>query len=116
MSKKTKSQEKKIPTPRHLSRKAKEVWKYVLDEYHLEVHHREILLTALEAHDRADHARVFLDENGVTYEDRFGQPKQRPEVKIELDNRTAFWRGLRELGLDESEVEAPRLPRSRGRS
>lgn len=116
MNKKARQKEERVPTPRHLSKKSKELWKFVIDEFHLDLHHREILLTALEARDRADEARKFLNDHGVTYEDRFGQPKQRPEVKIELDNRTAFWRGLRELGLDESEVEAPRPPRSRGRN
>ncbi|MDC0307623.1 hypothetical protein OAL44_00650 [Planctomycetaceae bacterium] len=115
MNHKNETDTEHVPTPRHLSKKSRDIWKYILSEYDLEIHYREILLTALEARDRAESARKFLDENAVTYQDRFDQPKQRPEVKVELDNRTSFWRGLRELGLDESEVEDGRLPRSRGR-
>ena len=33
--------------------------------------------------DRAEQAREVLDRQGVTYNDRFGQPRTRPEVAIE---------------------------------
>jgi hypothetical protein len=54
--------------------------------------------------DRCVAAREILDREGLTYTDRFGQPKARPEVAIERDGRIAFARLLRELGLD---VEPP---------
>ena len=36
----------------------------------------------------------------MTYEDRFGAPRARPEVAIERDSRLAIARLVRELGLD----------------
>jgi hypothetical protein len=48
--------------------------------------------------------RTILDDNGLTYQDRFDAPRARPEVAIERDNRLAFARLLRELDLD---VEPP---------
>ena len=61
-----------------------------------------------------DAARKVLDAEGVTYTDRFGAPRARPEVGIERDSRLAFLRALRELGLDLEAPEAPRPPAVRG--
>jgi hypothetical protein len=52
-------------------------------------------------------AREVLDKDGLTYTDRFGAPRARPEVAIERDSRIAFARLVRELALD---VEAPPEP------
>jgi hypothetical protein len=59
-----------------------------------------LLTAAAEAWDRCQEARVALAGVGTTYQDRFGQPKSRPEVAIERDSRIAFARLLRELALD----------------
>ena len=91
--------------PKHLGRATKAWWRAVLDEYELEEHHVRLLTLAAQAWDRAEQARVILAEKGLTYEDRFEQPKSRPEIAIERDSRLAFARLLRELALD---VEPPR--------
>jgi hypothetical protein len=52
-----------------------------------------------EAHDRAEQARRNLKRKGLTYEDRFGQPRGRPEVRIELENRRAFAKLLNQIDL-----------------
>lgn len=106
------------PTPRppsHLSEPAKRWWRSVLDAYELEPHHLLLLAKAAEAWDRAEQARQFLDANGLTYQDRFSQPKVRPEVAIERDCRIGFARLVRELCLDIEAPDGGRPPRRGGR-
>jgi P27 family predicted phage terminase small subunit len=107
-----KSKAKQPAAPRHLSAAARRWWSDVAEEYELESHHLKLLSMCAEAWDRCCQARQVLDKEGVTYEDRFGQPKARPEVAIERDSRVAFARLLRELTLDAdppAEVRPPRL-------
>jgi phage terminase small subunit len=72
----------------------------VVQTYELEPHHLKLLLAACEAWDRREEARKALRKHGLTYIDRFGQPRARPEVAIERDSRIAFARLLRELDLE----------------
>ncbi len=99
--------------PKHL-RKPTQTWvKSVLSDYDLEEHHFKILLSAAESWDRICAAREIVDAQGLTYTDRFGQPKARPEVAIERDSRIGFARLIRELALDGVESpETPRIPRT----
>lgn len=97
--------------PTHLSDDAAAWWSRVNQEYALEPHHIRLLTLACEAWDRGQGAREILDAEGLTYLDRFGAPKTRPEVAVERDSRTAFARLLRELDLDlDGPTEAPRAP------
>ncbi len=91
--------------PAHLATATAEWWLTVLRTWELDEHHVRLLTLAAEAFDRAVQAREVLHRRGLTYKDRFGQPKPRPEVAIERDSRTAFARLLRELDLD---VDGPR--------
>ena len=98
-------------TPQHLTSDAAAWWEQVITEFDLEPHHVRLLTLAAEAWDRCAQARAILDEQGLTYIDRFGAPRARPEAAIERDSRTAFARLLRELDLDlEGPSEAPRAP------
>jgi hypothetical protein len=72
----------------------------VTSTWALDEHHVRLLQLAGEAWDRAEQAREALAEHGVTFLDRFGSPRARPEVAIERDARIAFARLLRELALD----------------
>jgi hypothetical protein len=65
-------------------------------EYDLEPHHVRLLLLACEAHDRCTSARQEIERYGLTYTDRNGLPRTRPEIAIERDARLAFARLLRE--------------------
>ena len=94
-----------MKAPKHLERATKAWWRALVDEYELEPHHVRLLTLAAEAWDRCQQARQVLAEKGLTYEDRFLQPHQRPECGIERDSRIAFARLMRELALD---VEPPR--------
>jgi P27 family predicted phage terminase small subunit len=93
--------------PRHLQPATRKWWEAVAAEYQLESHHERLLSLAAESWDRCQEARKILDAQGMTYADRFGAPRARPEVAIERDSRVAFARLLRELGLD---IEPPADP------
>ena len=97
--------------PRHLKTPIKRWWKSVVDGYALEPHHVRLLTLAAEAWDRCQKIREALQEHGLTYMDRFNQPRSRPEVAIERDSRIAFARLVRELALDIEEPPEPsRIP------
>jgi P27 family predicted phage terminase small subunit len=95
---------KALKPPSHLKAKSREWWSRVVQDFELEPHHLMILTAAAEAWDRYQAARGALDKRGMTYRDRFGQEKARPEAQIERDSRAAFLRSLRELSLD---IEGP---------
>ena len=97
--------------PRHLKAPTRRWWKSVVDGYALEPHHVRLLTLAAEAWDRCQQSREALQVHGLTYMDRFDQPRSRPEVAIERDNRIAFARLVRELALDVEEPPEPsRIP------
>ena len=103
--------------PRHLKAATRRWYVGVVKDYALDPHHIKLLVLCCQAFDRCQEARQVLDAEGMTYEDRFGAPKPRPEISIERDSRLGFARLLREIGLDAAEpVEAPRpqlLPANR---
>jgi len=90
----------KTKAPRHLKPATRKWWAGVVGEYELEDHHLRLLCLACEAWDRGQQAREALAQHGLTFEDRHGAPRARPEVGIERDSRISFARLLRELGLD----------------
>ncbi len=101
--------------PRHLRPATKKWWTAVVTNYVLEDHHLRLLTLAAEAWDRCQEAREVLEKEGLTFTDKAGQPKARPEVAIERDSRTSFARMLRELCLDVAPPEEhPRPPRRPG--
>jgi len=62
----------------------------------------------------ADDAQKVLDVTGMTYQDRYFQPKKRPEVDILNQNRVAIAKLLRELGMSDDETaEMTRPPQLR---
>lgn len=102
--------------PKHLRKPTAAWWQLVSDDFELEPHHVRLLTLACEAWDRATQAREALAEHGLTFEDRFGTPRARPEVGIERDSRIGFVRTLRELGLDIAEPDESRPPAIRGKA
>ncbi|MDH5324374.1 MAG: P27 family phage terminase small subunit [Gammaproteobacteria bacterium] len=104
--------------PKHLRPNTKKWFRSVLEDYILQEHHYKLLTLAAEAWDRCQEAREALEKHGLTYEDRFGAPKSRPEVAIERDSRIAFARLVRELDLDcgtPAELDRPPALRSNRR-
>lgn len=100
--------------PSHLSEATKRWFASVLVDYELDPHHVRLLLLAAESWDRCVEARLAIAEHGLTYIDRYGCPKARPECAIERDSRVAFARMVRELRLDIAEPDDQRIPRSSG--
>lgn len=96
--------------PKHLRAQTRRWWSGIVADYDLESHHLRLLTLAAEAWDRGEEAREILATEGLTYDDRFGQPRARPEVAIERDSRIAFARMLRELALDVAPPEEARPP------
>lgn len=105
-----------MKAPEHLRPVTAEWWQSIVDDYALESQHVRLLTLAAEAWDRTQQAREALAEHGLTFTDRFDQPRARPEVAIERDNRIAFARLIRELALDVTEPEEARPPMIAGNS
>ena len=97
--------------PKHLEKATRCWWLSVVRDWQLEDHHVKILTLAAECWDRAQAARAQIDAEGMTHRDRFGQPKPHPLLVVERDSRLAFARLVRELRLDEAEIDDERLPR-----
>ena len=92
--------QKRPRPPQHLAPDTRKWWSSVVKGYDLDEHHVRLLTLAGEAWDRCNQARKAIDEHGLTFNDRFGCPKARPEAAIERDSRVGFCRLLRELDLD----------------
>ena len=80
----------------------KKFWISIFQSKILKPHETLIFLKALEAHDRAEQARRVLKKKGLTYSDRFDQPRSRLEVMIERYSRAAFAKLIATIHLHES--------------
>jgi len=89
-----------VPPPEHLSDEMKAWWTAVLAKFELDQHHLLLLQAACESWDRMQQARRVVAEQGISFQDRFGNWRQRPEVRIEDDAKRTFARLIRDLGLD----------------
>lgn len=101
--------------PNHLAKSTRRWFESVAREYDLDESHLRVLEVAATLWDRAVKARRVVERDGCSYNDRFGQPKARPEVGVERDAWAGFLRALRELGLDvpAPDSRGPALPANR---
>jgi phage terminase small subunit len=106
----TRSRADAIKPPKHLRPATRRWFAGVLKQYELEEHHVRLLVLASEAFDRCVAARQAIDEHGMIFIDRFGAPRQRPEIAIERDSRLSFTRLIRELDLDVGQPAVPSRP------
>jgi phage terminase small subunit len=107
----TSMKSRKPKPPAHLKPATRRWWSGVLEDFVLEAHHVRLLTLAAEAWDRGEEAREAIAEHGLTFQDRFGEPRTRPEVAVERHSRTSFAKFLRELALDITPPpESTRLP------
>ena len=100
----------KWTAPEHLKDATRAWVEDISASYALESHHLRLLVLAGESWDRICQAREQVDREGLTIEGRFGV-KTHPAVLIEKDNKILFARLVRELNLDESGPDDPRIPR-----
>jgi phage terminase small subunit len=101
--------------PKHLRAATRKWWSEVVAAYELESQHLRLLTLAAESWDRGQEAREVIAKAGLTFNDRFDQPRARPEVAIARDSSIVFARLVRELCLDISPPdEAERTPRRPG--
>ena len=96
--------------PEHLSADAGRWFESVLRDYELDEHHLRLLTLAGECWDEGEAARKAIAKSGMTYVDRFGSPKARPEIAIARDARIGFARLIRELGLDSGNLPVVSRP------
>lgn len=101
--------------PGHLRAETAKWFTKLCDEYVFEDHHVRLLTLIAETWDRGQTAREIIERDGMTFVDRFGTPRPRPEVKIEKDCSIAFARLLREMNLDIERPSETRPPRRTGR-
>lgn len=94
--------------PKHLRVATQRWFESVLEDYELESHHVRLLQLAGEAWDRCQQAREAIKKHGLTFENKYGETKIRPEAVIEKDSRIAFARLVRELNLSEEPPDSPR--------
>ena len=99
-----------ITPPKHLKAETQKWFASVVEEYELEPHHVKLLTLAAESWDRAQAARIALEQHGLTYIDRFSAPRKRPEVSIAEASTIAFARLTRELDLDCGSPATPQPP------
>ena len=85
--------------PKHLQIKTRRWWQNVAKAHKLTAAQCHLLTLAGEAWDRSAQARCILEQDGLIFLDRFGQPRPRPEVNIEKDAKLLFARLLRELQI-----------------
>jgi hypothetical protein len=84
--------------PRYLSKRMKTFWASILATRKLQPHEAAILLEACVSFDRAEAARKVL-QKGLTYTDRFGAPRPRPEIAVERESRLVFAKLIKQLDL-----------------
>jgi phage terminase small subunit len=96
--------------PSYLELKTRQWWRSVVSDWELEFHEKMLLTLAAGCWDRAAKARKVVDELGMTFTDRFGMPKTRPEVSIERLEKIAFLKIMKQLDLEGVE-EPSKLPR-----
>jgi phage terminase small subunit len=89
-----------LKAPKHLRPATRRWWLNVVEGYELEEHHVRVLTMAGEAWDRKEAGREAIAREGLTFIDRLGTPRPRPEVAIQRDAEITFARLIRELALD----------------
>lgn len=88
--------------PSHLADESQAWYAKVSTTFDLTPSQLLLLQSAAENWDRSQAARKVLAESGMSFQDRHGNWKARPEVQIARDCQGLFLRIMRSLGLDSS--------------
>jgi P27 family predicted phage terminase small subunit len=90
-----------INPPKYLSVAARKWWRALMGEYQIEDAAGLLLLTtAMECFDRMKAAGAVLDEEGLTFTDRYGQARPHPAATVEANNRSQMLGAIKQLTLD----------------
>jgi phage terminase small subunit len=81
--------------PSHLSKRARDLWRKLNEQYEFECDALATLTVALENLDLADKAREQLDREGITVDGR-----RHPATDVLKQCHGLYLRALRQLGLD----------------
>lgn len=79
--------------------RAADLWRDVQASWALNAPALELLRCAVEALARADEAAELVSRDGLTFVDRWGQPRQHPAAVLELNHRGQAARYLQALGV-----------------
>jgi P27 family predicted phage terminase small subunit len=101
--------------PKSLQAAGRALWKRICAEWELESDAEELALLAHACHaeDLCTAAQEALDEHGLTFEDRFGTPKERPELRILRQQRAAVASLLKQITQSQTSWERLELARDR---
>ena len=102
---------KKTPTidplmtiPQSLSVHMRAWTRNIIDRFILEPEDFTVLILAAQAWDDGERARRVLSKKGTVFLDRFGSPRNRPEVAQLRDARIAYARLMSQLSLGDEEA------------
>lgn len=87
------------PAPVHLSDEMKLFWETIFARQRLQLYKIPLFQKALESYDRAEGARKILEREGLTFTDKHGQPRCRPECNVEAVARAQFHKLISDCGL-----------------
>ena len=79
--------------------RAAELWRSVQAAWSLNAPALELLRCAVESLSRADEAAEIVSREGMTFVDRWSQPRQHPAAVLELNHRGQAARYLQALGV-----------------
>jgi P27 family predicted phage terminase small subunit len=85
--------------PDHLGEPERRIWANVISEFSGSLTAFAVLVSGLEAHQRAREARETIEEEGMVTVGRDGQPRAHPLLTTERDARKAFQQTFRYLGI-----------------
>jgi phage terminase small subunit len=87
-------------SPRGLSRKAKGIWKSVVEGWQMDAHSLALLQVACEAWDDIEAARAEIKKSGLIVKAPSGQRRKNPAVEALKAARDSFLRSWTALSLD----------------
>jgi hypothetical protein len=97
--------------PKGLSAAAKRWWTLMKTDYGIEDTGGIAVLTlAAQALDRAEAARMAIDNDGMFMTDRWGAKRPHPAVAVERDARAAMLSAIKSLRLDLEPLRGPGRP------
>jgi P27 family predicted phage terminase small subunit len=94
-----------LKAPKHLPKRARELWKKIQAEYSISDSPGLALLEeACSAYSRLRECQEILDREGLQIQDRFGQLRPHVLIQAERDSRSQLIQALKALNFDDEEI------------